>query len=194
MVSHHCAVLGTVRAPTFALRSQANAIRANNWTAEVSVVDMDGFDPATMTWDGIHPQSEGRAFLSSRWSEAIAPDAMPLDERDCRYLEDLEGGTCAARDGWMSAASWANLLGSERYSTLYQEWTGLPYTELYSQAMDFAGAKTVLAALFGLSMSGINDIHVFSSSYVSVYIQVARREVIEATAEATFKFVFGNFT
>jgi acyl-CoA thioesterase-1 len=43
-------------------------------TSPVVLVDQfTGFDPATMTWDGIHPNAIGEAQMGERWLSALAP-------------------------------------------------------------------------------------------------------------------------
>ena len=58
-------------------------LRAANITTRLTIegksvpfhlVDMDaGFDPNTMTYDGIHPNRDGEKFLARRWYDAVAP-------------------------------------------------------------------------------------------------------------------------
>ena len=53
--------------------------QAADWstgTSQVLTVDMyTGFDPATMTGDGVHPNATGERFMADRWMGAI--EAIP---------------------------------------------------------------------------------------------------------------------
>lgn len=56
--------------------AQIPALVAEKTTAEspVSVVDQyTGFDPATMTWDGQHPNAVGESQMADRWFTELAP-------------------------------------------------------------------------------------------------------------------------
>jgi acyl-CoA thioesterase I len=47
----------------------------------VRVVDFAGFDPARMTYDGVHPSAEGEIHMADRWLEALEGH---LDESERR--------------------------------------------------------------------------------------------------------------
>lgn len=59
-----------------AMNAALTAMVAAKDTAESPVVVADlftGFIPATMTWDGLHPNGSGESWMADRWFVALAP-------------------------------------------------------------------------------------------------------------------------
>lgn len=58
------------------LNAQLPALAAAKNTVESPVVVADlftGFDPTTMTFDGVHPNATGESFMADRWFAELAP-------------------------------------------------------------------------------------------------------------------------
>ena len=65
--------------PEFIARLPALAAAKSTAESPISVVDQHtGFDPATMTWDGQHPNEQGESLIAERW---FVPLRVPLDQR-----------------------------------------------------------------------------------------------------------------
>lgn len=60
--------------PAFNARLPDMAARKMSPESPIVLVDHDtGFDPSTMTYDGIHPTAAGESRLADRWFEQLAP-------------------------------------------------------------------------------------------------------------------------
>jgi lysophospholipase L1-like esterase len=56
--------------------AQLPALGSSKTHAESPIVLVDqytGFDPATMTWDGLHPNAQGETQMADRWFAKLAP-------------------------------------------------------------------------------------------------------------------------
>ena len=59
-----------------AFNAQLPALAASKSSTDSPVIIVDqytGFDPATMTYDGIHPNAQGEAQIADRWFVKLAP-------------------------------------------------------------------------------------------------------------------------
>ena len=59
-----------------AFNAQLPALVSAKTSADSPIVLVDqysGFDPATMTWDGLHPNAQGESQMADRWFAKLAP-------------------------------------------------------------------------------------------------------------------------
>lgn len=60
--------------PEFITRLPALAAAKSTEQSPISLVDQHtGFDPATMTWDGQHPNEKGELLIAERWFATLRP-------------------------------------------------------------------------------------------------------------------------
>ncbi len=68
--------------PQFITRLPDLAAAKSTAESAISLIDQHtGFDPATMTWDGQHPNERGESLMAERWFAALRP---LLDQRFSR--------------------------------------------------------------------------------------------------------------
>ena len=69
-------LIDSTECPPAALNAQLPALVADKNQAESPIVLVDqytGFDPATMTYDGTHPNAAGDSHMADRWLEKLGP-------------------------------------------------------------------------------------------------------------------------
>ena len=60
----------------------------NSMESPIVLVDQySGFDPSTMTCDGIHPNDVGDSWMADRWFEKLAPTLNIFSTLQVRYDE-----------------------------------------------------------------------------------------------------------
>ena len=60
--------------PEFIARLPVLAAAKSTEQSPISIVDLHtGFEPATMTWDGQHPNEKGESLMAERWFATLRP-------------------------------------------------------------------------------------------------------------------------
>jgi lysophospholipase L1-like esterase len=110
-------------ATAVAFMNAVNAYLASQVSGDVALIDATGFDAATMTYDGVHPNNVGGRFLGPRWAAAldklVAPGRILLAADDPANLA-TNGGFAGAGP---LATSWTlqNLGGGATVATSLSE-------------------------------------------------------------------------
>lgn len=73
-------LIGSSDCPPAALNAKLPALVEGKNSMESPIILVDqysGFDPATMTYDGTHPNASGDSHMADRWFEKLAPMLEP---------------------------------------------------------------------------------------------------------------------